>query len=783
MRSAFARSSSSSTIRTVLLLLILLLPGSVAVLAQPSGTSRVTDIQFEGLRRVSRERVLSVMKLRVGDTFSTHAINEDIRRLNELGDFDPLSIDVREESFNGGVRVTITLVELPVVREITFSGNQAFNEKKLRSTVGIEPGGPLDQALQSVSVSRIEDLYHDEGYQFVEVSRTDQRDDSANAVNIRFTIKEGPRTRLDKIRFKGNETFSDKKLRALMTTKPRWLFWGRNFDRRTLQIDIDKIAQFYKENGYLDAVVSSDLEYSWDKRRLTVVVDVVEGMRYTVGDVTVRGAEKFTGEALYANLTLVKGKLFSLSDYERDNRALTDFYGERGYLNVRIARKERFPEAGQVELVYEIREGEPVKLGRIEIRGNNKTQDKVIRRQFTLFPGETFNVVELRKSLNRLRQLRYFSKVESSLIPGAEPGTEDVVVQVEEAPTGQFVFGAGVSSNAGLLGQIMLSLNNFDIADFPKSVDDLFSGNAFAGAGQTFILQLRPGTESNQARLFFSEPYLFDSAFSFSSDLFYYERDREDYDETRTGVRLGLGHRFSDAFQLRLTARVETVDIGSIDDDAFAEVARLRGTSNIHSLILSGDYDKTDNPWMPSEGYRLAGSIEIADEALGSDFSFFKVVGEAQGYKTLHTDSEGHKHILSLRGRAGVTDRIKGPDVPFFERFYAGGSDSVRGFAFRGLGPHESDDPVGGEWMAIANLEYSFPVIGDTVRGVLFADAGTVGRDLDDLDEPIRAGVGVGVEIRPAQIGIPIILNFAAPINAQDEDDTEVFSFTIGTLF
>ena len=769
--------------RTVLCLVLAFMVCPDFLSAQPPSSVRITDIQINGLKRLSRDRILNAMKLRVGDVVSTRAINEDIRRINQLGDFDPLNINVQEEPTPGGVRVIITLAELPVVSQVGFAGNRAFDDKKIRSTVGIKDGSPLDQALLGISTTRIEDLYHDHGYQFVEVSRTDTRDESANTLAISFLVKEGPQTRLEKVVFKGNQEISEDRLRKLMATRPPTLFWGGKFDRRTLQMDLDKITQFYKDQGYLDAVVSTELEYSGDKTRLTILVDVVEGVRYRVSDVAIRGAESFTGEALYAGLRLSKGEAFTADRYEKDYRTLVDFYGERGYLNVRVARTERYPEPGEIELVYQVREAQAVRLGKLEIRGNNKTQDKVIRRQFSLFPGDTLNIVELRKSLERLRRLNYFSKVESSFVPGEEPGTEDVVVQVEEAPTSQVVFGAGVSSNAGLIGQVMLNLNNFDITDWPSSTDDLFSGNAFVGGGQSFILQLRPGTESTQASLFFSEPYLFDSAFSFSSDLFYYERDREDWDETRTGIRLGLGHRFSDAFQLRLTARVENVGVGSISDDAPPEVVALDGTSAIRSLILSGDYDRTDNPWLPSRGYRLAGSVEVADDTFGSDFSFAKITGEARAYRTLYTNSDGYKHIFMARGRAGVTDRTHGPDVPFFERFYAGGSDSVRGFAYRGLGPHVNDDPVGGEWMAILNLEYSFPVYGDTVRGVFFADVGTVGRDLDVLNEPVRAGVGVGLQIRPASIGIPIILNFAAPINAQDGDEKEIFSFTIGSLF
>lgn len=744
---------------------------------------RITDIQVRGLQRIKPDQVFSAIKLRVGDVAGPEAINEDVRRVEQLGYFSPLSIQVSQEPYENGVRLIFGVAERPVLTSLTFTGNRAFSDAKLRSTLGMSQGSFVDVGLLRISSSRIEDLYHEQGYQFVEVERKEQEDKEASTISVAFVVKEGPKTVLEKVVFRGNRTFSAGKLREVTSTRARFMLWGGVFDRRAFELDLDHVTEFYKEAGFLDAVVSGDLQYSPDKTSLTAVVEVVEGTRYTVAGVTIRGEEAFAGEQLYPVLKMHKGSDYTWKAYSADYDALRGFYGDRGYIDARIQRRELFPEPGQVEIVYEIAENGPLRLGRIDIRGNVKTKDKVIRRVFNIYPGDLVNISRIRHAVTRLRELNYFTKVETTFAEGPEPDTRNLVVDVEEGPTGQVLFGAGVSSSAGLIGQFELSLRNFDIADWPRSLDDLFSGNAFVGAGQTFILQLRPGTESNQARVFFSEPYLFDSPYSLSTDLFYYERDREDYDEARAGARVGVGRRFTEDFSVQLTARVESIKIGSVEDDAPSEFLALEGRHEINSLALGADYDKTDSVWLPSTGYRALGTVEVADKAFGSDFSFVKVIGEGRYYRTIHTTRDGLKHIAMIRARAGAVDRTHGPDVPFFERFYAGGRDSIRGFAYRGVGPHEGGDPIGGEWMGVANLEYTFPIYEDTVRGVFFVDTGTVGRDLDELSARVRAGAGFGLRIRLPGFDIPIALDFAAPINAGPDDDTEILSFAIGTIY
>lgn len=770
--------------------------GSAGVLwAQPPpAPERITDVRVTGLQRVSSEEVMKTIRLRRGDLFSFQAVDEDIRRLDKLGYFYPTGINVRREPYEGGLRLIFELKERPLISSLKFEGNRKFSDKKLRETVGLKQGAFVDFAGQKESTWKIEEMYREKRYQFVEVTREDRTDVQQNTVAITYRIKEGPRVTVKAIRFDGNKVFNRGRLLKQMETRTRkWVFWRQPFDESVWKFDLVRLRQFYKQNGYLDAVVSGDYQYSADKTDLTLVVKISEGVRYRIGDVTVRGQTITTGEHLRKQLKLRSGEEFSTVGYARDLDALRGFYTSRGYLDVSIKPKEVFPEPGRIDLVYNITENQQCHLGLLDFRGNFKTKDKVLRREFALFPGDVFNASEVDKGANRLRRLRYFNTVESSIVPGETIAERNLIVEVEEGQTGNLLFGAGLSSNHGVIGQFQLSFENFDIADCPRSLDDLLRGNAFVGAGQKLFLQWMPGTELQQARIFFSDPYFFDTRYSFSTDLYLYQRDRDDYDEDRIGVRLGLGRQVTERLSARLTFRLEGVDIDDVGTLA-PDVLGVAGNNDIRSLAFNLTYDKTDDLWQPSRGYRVSGTAEVAGDYLGSDWDFVKGVIDAAFYHKLLETRDGRKHVLAVRTRVGAVDAY-GDDamVPLFERFYAGGRNSVRGFDFRGLGPTQLGTEVGGEFTVIGNIEYLFPIWHtmvqgrpyEVIRGVLFCDIGQVAYTLDDIgDTQWRTSAGVGLRLHlPGLGGVPIALDWGFPISKEDEDNEQIFSFNIGTTF
>jgi len=354
----------------------------------------------------------------------------------------------------------------------------------------------------------------------------------------------------------------------------------------------------------------------------------------------------------------------------------------------------------------------------------------------------------------------------------------DLLVEVVEARTATFNVGAGVNSNGGVGANITYEQRNFDIGDFPDRWGDVISDRAFIGAGQTFRATLEPGTENTNASVRFYEPYLFDQPYSFSAEAYYRDRDRRDYDETRAGGRLGFGKRFNYVYSTQLTLRGEDVEIHDIEDPIVRapEIVDAEGHSTLTSVGLSLRRDTTNRGMLPARGT----SSQIAWEsfgALGGEFQFQKITASVNAYHALGEDLLERKTILGMHLDAGYIYN----DAPFFERYYAGGIGSVRGWRFRGISPRSglAEDPVGGNFSITGSLELGFPLAGDTLRGVVFADAGTVEEDFEI--NTVRTSIGAGIRLIVPLLGpAPIAIDFAWPLNKDDEDDTQVISFSFG---
>ena len=756
--------------------------------AQDAGTpERITDVQVTGLARVSREKALEAIRLRPGDTFSARAVDEDIRRLAAMNVFLPAGINVRREPFQDGVRLIFDLKEQPVVSGVRFEGARAFKEGPLFDAAGLKAGGFADVGRARDTTRAIEDLYRAQGYRFVEVQREDRPDAARNTVEVVFIIKEGPKVALKGLRFEGNKAFDSKRL--LGETKVQEL-GPEKFDPAVFDEDLVRLKRFYRRQGYLDAVVTGDFEYSPDKTQLTALVKITEGEPFRVGAIAIEGNETVASAELMADFKLRSGSVFNGDDFDHDLQSIVKRYSAAGKPDVRVEVKQNYPEPTVVDVTFVVSEGREMKLGLLEIRGNSKTKDKVIRREFTIVPGDMFDQSKVDDTLERLRAMRYFSKVESTVRRGEYPDERDLVVEVAEGRTGRIGFGGGVSSDAGVVGLLELDLENFDLCDWPKSWKDLFTGNAFVGGGQKLSIQIEPGTELNEGRIYFYEPRLFDTHYSWASDLYLWTRTRDSYDEERFGSRFTLGRQITDRLSAKLTLRLEQVKLSSLDATAPPDVVAAKGPSNIESLIFGLDYDHTDSRMVPSKGYRVGGSFEGAT----GDWHYFKVQGAGSAYQTLYTRADGRKHVLALTGRLGVVKPFGGStEVPTFDRFYAGDRNSLRGFAYRGVGPKQGDTFVGGEFLALGSAEYLFPVWQSTyrgksyemIRGVFFLDAGKVAYTTSTIGaEKLRASVGFGVRLLIPALGqVPIAIDIGLPISKQPGDKTQIFSFSLGAEF
>jgi outer membrane protein insertion porin family len=454
---------------------------------------------------------------------------------------------------------------------------------------------------------------------------------------------------------------------------------------------------------------------------------------------------------------------------------------------LRINNREVFrKDAGKVDLVYEISEGKPFRLGEIHVKGNSRTQDKVVRRELRVASGQLYNSGALQDANERLRGTPYFTGVTMTPI-GDDPEVRDLLVEVTEAKTATFNIGAGINSNGGVGANLTFEQRNFDISDWPTSAGEALSDRALVGAGQQFRASLEPGTEQTNASVRFFEPYMFDLPYSFGAEGYLRDRQRDDYDETRAGGRFTFGKRFNYVYSGNISLRGEDVEIHDIEDeDVFVggeslrapEILDGKGHHTLTSIGLQLRRDTTNRGPLPAKGTTTSFGWESFG-LLGGQYQFQKLTTSWDGFFTLGEDLLERKTILNLHADAGYLYN----DAPFFERYYGGGIGSVRGYQFRGISPRSgaAEDAIGGDFSLSGSAEVSFPLAGDTFRGVVFADAGTVEEEFEI--NRIRTSVGAGIRlILPIFGQAPVAIDFAYPINPTGEDETQVISFSFGIM-
>ncbi|MEA3368716.1 MAG: outer membrane protein assembly factor BamA [Planctomycetota bacterium] len=753
-----------------------LVGGLVAEEAGKDGP-RIAQVVIRGNHRVSTHRILGQMRLREGSRYTPEAVDEDFKRIYGLGEFDNLII--RPERQAEGLVLVVEVTERPVLEGLEFEGNRAFEDEDLTETVGALPGNLIDRHKVFAGVQAIERLYRDKGYYFISVELDEgllRRKQVA-----RYTIAEGPRVRVRHIKFVGNDSISVGELRQRMETRTWFPFIIPGlYDEEKLQRDVVSIRNYYVEQGFLDIQVGRELAFSDDKEKLTVRIIIEEGPRYQVRSLALEGVERFSRSLLKKRMELGPGEPYTADTVRRDVALIRETYGEVGYIRTSVKPVIDFTEEpGQVDVVFQVKEGRQVEIGEIRIEGNRLTQDKVIRRELRFYPEEPVNTKLIEKAETRLGGSGLFERgsVQISTIPTADPDVADILVRVEETETANLIFGAGVSSNSGVLGTISLTQRNFDAADWPKSNDEFWRGEAFRGAGQNFSIVLEPGTELQRYRVGFRDPHVFDTEYSFSSSVFFFDRIRDAYDERRIGGRFGFGREIREDLRAFVNFRLEDIRISDLDNVVPADVRDVEGSSGLTSVEVGLTKDTTDSFLFPTEGYRLTGAVEQAG-ALGGDYDFTRFTVDARRYWTVTRDVLDRKTVLAIRGRTGF---IAG-DAPIFERFFAGGHGSIRGFEFRGVGPRALDTAIGGDFLALASAEYSFPIFGQNLTGVLFLDTGTVEENIEITTW--RASVGAGVRFTVPFFGpVPFALDFGVPISKDGDDEEEVFSFSIGTSF
>ncbi|MCX5682550.1 MAG: outer membrane protein assembly factor BamA [Planctomycetota bacterium] len=738
---------------------------------------RIVRVVVRGNVRATTHRILGQMRLREGSTYSPAAVDEDLKRIHGLGEFD--NVVLRPEKTSEGLVLVVEVTERPVLERLIFEGNRQFSDKDLTEAVGVTPGSLLDRNKVFQGARAIERKYRDGGYYFSKVSLDEALLSSSRVA--KYAITEGPRVRVSKIVFSGNPSIEARELEGKIETRPYFIiFSAGTFDEDQLARDLTALRNYYIDQGFLDVKVDRELEFTPDKTKLTVHFVIEEGPRYKVRSVSLVGAKRFASSLLEKQMELAPGAAYTADAVRHDVEMVRDTYGEVGFVDASIRPTVDFTdEPGTVDVTLKIEEGAVVRIGEIRIEGNRFTQDRVIRRELRFFPEEAVNTKLVEKAKRRLEGTGLFKPgtTQVTTLPTGNPDVEDILVRVDETETANFILGAGISSNSGVVGNISIVQRNFDISDWPKSQQEFWRGESFRGAGQLAQIVLEPGTELQRYRIDFREPHLGGSDYSFSTSAFLFDRDRDSYNERRIGLNFGFGKELSENLQAFMNFRLENINISSIDADAPKDVKDVKGSSGLTSVEVGLVKDTTDSLLFPTEGYRLMTSVEQAG-ALGGSYTFTKATIDGRKYWTVTRDVLDRRSVLAVHGR--VANAFSDP--PIFERFFAGGQGSIRGFKFRGVGPHENDTSIGGDFMALASTEYSFPIFEKTLTGVLFLDTGTVEKNISF--GTWRASVGFGVRFTVPFFGpVPFALDFGIPISKQNGDETEFFSFSIGTSF
>ena len=753
-------------------------------------------IEFDGFKSVSEQFVFSNIQLRPGMNYNSVLVDQSIRTLYGTGRFE--FVEVRVDKAEGdSVDVVFEVIPKYTIDRIGYSGNDSYADSRLASKGELETNVSLDEYAVSVAADKIQAYYVKKGYSDVVVDYRIQRHEETGFVTVFFEIDEGKQVKITDIVFDGNEAFSDRKLRkALETKQSNWLSWltgSGKFDETKFKEDLEILRVYYRNRGYLDVVVDEDLvalNYQ-SASQLQIVVDVVEGELYSLGAMSIENATIFTSDELLAAVGVKSGDSFSPEKIDQAASAIREYYTARGYLDAGV-RAERVPnmDTRAIDVVFRVRESEKFYVESIKVEGNTITKTRVILRELALRPGDVFDLKRMETSKRRLTNTRYFGDVRLNPEATNVPGRRDLGVTVSEGRTGNLTFGAGFGSVESAVVYVELSQGNFDLFNWRSG---------FRGDGQKFRFRASLGTTSNQILIAFEEPWLFEQRLAFGVELFRTESDynSSDYNELRTGFELYLRRRLFELVEARMSYRLELVDIfdvnfgpdlggdnsdGSRPNDGIADVFQAAvGEEVVSKVGLTLLRDNRDTLMFTRNGNRTTLLSEFA--GMGGDVSYLKLEGRTAHFIPTFDTLE---QTFSVVSRVGSVAPYGDSDVvPFYDRFYLGGPDTLRGFDHRDVGPRDTDDEdesIGGNTYGMVSFEYSFRVA-EPLGLVVFYDWGFVNEGEYDFN-PSDYADNWGVGARIIMMGSPLKLDLGIPITSPDgQGGGTQFNFSFGTRF
>ncbi len=735
------------------------------------------EIRHVGPPAVSDSLIRANIRVKVGEPYNRNNVDDDVRNLYSTGYF--MNIRVVEETVEGGLNLIYIVQGKPTLTQILFTGNKRYKTSKLMKKVSSKIGEPLDERKLFNDSQEILKLYQKAGYQKTKVRYDEATDDKLGRGTVTFEITEAPKVRVVDVQFIGAEAFTQRKLRHVIKTRRHWMFsWltgsgvlkDEQFDE-----DKDRLGEFYREAGYIDYELKDIKFQQLTPKRMIIRLTISEGLLYHVGSVDFQGNKLFStneilskvytreGEKVHKGLSMGPGQVFKPKSLVADREALDDFYGARGYIDA-IITPERIPntEKGTIDIVYHIQEGEKSYIEKIEIKGNTKTKDKVIRRELAVSPGEVFDNVRVKLSTNRLYGLTYFSKVDAEPEKTEVANHQNLVIGVEEQNTGNVQVGAGFSSVESLLGFVELDQGNFDLFKSPYFVG--------TGGGEKLRLRAEYGLLVQDYEMTFIEPWFLNRKLAFEVDL--YDRNFDFYSTLYNTVEIGMTMSltralWNDFWRGTVSYTIEDVGITHVDPSAPLPILQSAGHELDSKVGTSISYDTRNSIMLPDKGQLTTLSTEVAGGPLGGQANFYKV--ELATSRYFKGFAEGH--VLELVGHSGVIAPYgRSSSIFLFNRFFLGGLYDIRGYDFHFVGPRDpsGSEPLGGDTYWWGSAEYSIPII-ERLRLAFFYDIGNVYAAPYSFRVPnsnytfYNDDYGIGIRLNIPAMG-PLRLDYAIPI-------------------
>jgi outer membrane protein insertion porin family len=721
----------------------------------------IYKITLLGNVKVEEGVIRGAIKSREGGRFSTEQVREDLRSIFGLGYFSDVQVDIKLTP--KGREVIFIVVEKPSIKEIVITGNQKVKLDDIKEKMTLTSRSILNLEKVKENAEQIRKLYFSKGYYGVQVEHKVDYLETNEAV-VAFNITEGPKGRIKKIIFKGNKNLKSSDLRKVMMIK-QWNIFSiitkaGILDEDILKNDVQILNAYYFDHGYLDVKISEPKIDLRDPKKIQIEIEIVEGPRYHFGDIDFKGDLLTTKEDLFRSIKIKRNDVYSTSAIQKDINILTEKFANQGYANVDISPLTSTDSKNLVvHLTFDIEKKRRVYFEKIQIVGNTKTRDKVIRRELQVAEGELYSATGLTKSKDRLKRTGFFKEVDFTTSRGSTDEKINLDIKVEEAPTGAVAFGVGYSSVERVVGTASISDRN------------LF------GLGYYGLLKFRLGPDTRDLRFSFTDPYFLGYPYVAGIDLYNENRDFNTYSYRVVGGDVRFGKELTEKIRADTMYKLERINVHDITADASRYIKEQEGDKITSALSIVFSMDTRDDFFSPTRGARHSLNIQNAGGILGGDNYFVKVSGDTSWFFPLPLST-----VLNLRGKAGFIEPYGGKKTPIQEKFFVGGLQTLRGFEFGMAGPFdENEEPLGGEKMVVFNSELIFPLARDIgLRGAVFWD---IGKGFDKIKDitPLKTGVGVGIRwLSPFG---PIHIDVGFNPNPKKWEKGRVIDFTAGTIY